>query len=388
MKITSKLTILAMAALCGSLQAATTDPMGGYIIDCPNGSDTRFSLTLYRPAVFEGVVDSVNGNEITFKGTPGFTADEFVYSAGVQTNTYFVLIMTGPTVTDDQDPAFGQPTAASLEGSVFMVTDNGTDSVTVNLAGGSLDDLRTEVDDGTGDSVQVIPYWTLNTLFPEGEGFADSTTFTPAATIFFPDNQSAGINLSSADRFFYYSGSSFGGEGWRKVDGGLSNIFDDELLFTDVSYIVRNESGSDFEMTIAGGVPMTAFRTPINTIASDVPQDNFVGMSVPVDMTLSESRLYESGAFTGSSSFTPVDILYVYDNDVVGQNKSSSASYFYYEGAAFGGPGWRAQGDFNTIYDDVKVLKAGVGFIIRKAGEVAPGSTSWATVAPYLLPED
>jgi len=380
MKIFAKTTWRALAIAPLAAFAATTDPMGGIVVNCPDSSDTRIALPFYRPPVFEGVVNSYSGNVITFSGTPGFAADQFVYEEGVQSNTYFVLVMSGEVDGE------GQPAGASLEGSIFAITGNATDSVTVDLNGGSLSGLQQASVDASGDIVQIIPYWTLNTLFPEGEGFAASSTFTPSAVFMFPDMASAGTDLSTSDIFFYYSGVAAGGEGWRRSGSSPLTKFDDQVLTNEISYIVRNNSGSAFDVMISGSVPMAAYRTPLNTLAADVPQDNAIALNFPVDTTLSESQLFESGAFEGSATFTPADILLVYDNAAVGQNKSSSEVYFYYTGLAAGGPGWRKQGDSPlTIHDNEPVFSAGKGFVIRKGAQPAPQSSIWTAAPPYTV---
>lgn len=360
-------------------QAASTDPVGGILMPLKGNSDTLVGVPFVRERVFEGLIESISGNVITLAGTPGLEVDEYVYAAGVQPDTYYVTIASGPVDGNMQ------PTSASNEGGYYTITDNGTNTLTVDLAGDNLTNVRTNAVDGTGDRVFISSYWTLDTLMPDGSGIHASTTFTPNTKILLPDNDTAGINLAPDQSFFYYSGTAAGGEGWRKQGESPLTKYDDQVLAPDTYFIVRHEIAGDTELVMSGGVAMAAFRSPINVLSEGVEQDNFVFINFPTDTTLAESRLFESGAFTGSPSFTPVDRLLIFDNDTAGINKSASEIYFYYTGVAAGGPGWRKQGDSPlTIHDTTVVFKPGVGAIVRKGGTPSAGTDFWKSAPPYL----
>jgi uncharacterized protein (TIGR02597 family) len=374
------LALLSGAAVfsASTIFAVTTDPVGYVTVAFPADTDTNTAMPLARPAVYSGEINSISGSVITLKGTPSFTASEFVYSSEVQPNYYYAIVTSGAV-----DLA-GQPTSSSLEGSVFPITENDTGAITLDLGGMSLADLDEASVDGIGDTIRIAPYWSLGTLFSDGGSLDPSPSFTPVTSILFADNDSAGINLASSATYFYYSGTAAGGPGWRKVGSAPTIVFDDQPLSPDSYFTVRNSSANPASLVVAGNVPVTAFRTILNSIADNIPQDNFISLAMPTDVTLAESQLVESGAFIGSSSFTPVDTLLVFDSAATGLNKSTSSTFFYYTGTVAGGSGWRKVGSAPTlIFDNDAVLKAGEGFIIRKAAQPSAGSLSWAITPPY-----
>ncbi|MEZ5385125.1 MAG: TIGR02597 family protein [Prosthecobacter sp.] len=99
--------------------------VGFNTITALGNSDTRFSVPLHRPSVYQGLVQSVSSNSITVQGLPDWTANQFVYSAGSQTNTYYVSVGSG-----------------NKEGMYYTITANSEDSgiadtsfVTIDTAG-------------------------------------------------------------------------------------------------------------------------------------------------------------------------------------------------------------------------------------------------------------
>ena len=109
-------------------------------------SDTALSLPMKVPAVFRAAVGSV-GSAITVPGTPNLTDNHFVYSEGVQPQTYYLFFESG-----------------GLAGRHFRITGNTSSTISVadpkgELAGAAADDI-----------VAVHPYWTLATLFSSDQG--------------------------------------------------------------------------------------------------------------------------------------------------------------------------------------------------------------------------
>lgn len=368
--------------LMGAHQAIGLDPKGVMIIPLKGESDTIIGVPLVREKVYEGTVESITGNVITLAGSPAWETDEFVYTGAInETDTYYVIIASGPVDGN------GQPTAASKEGSYYTIIANTSDTLTVELAGDDLSGVATNVSDGVGDLVYIHPYWTLDRLFPGGGGLHQSPSFSPVSSVFLPDLGKAGINLSPHEIYFYYSGSLAGGPGFRRQGASPVQLYDDLPIAPDTYLIVRHTLAEDTELVLNADVCMVAYQTPLNVIASGVDQDNAVYLGFATDTTLSESQLFESGAFQGSTTFAPVDSLLIFNNDAAGINKSPYRIYFYYLGSEFGGPGWRLQGDSpTTIHDDRVVFQLGAGYIIRKSALQGAGSAFWKVAPPYLSP--
>ncbi len=345
----------------------SSDPIGYFSFTAKANSDTLIALPLHRQPVYEGTVSSTTGNVITVTGSPNWTSNQFVYAAGTQTNTYYVLFGSG-----------------TKEGMYYTVTANAASTLTVDLAG---DNLATVV---AGEVVKVIPYWTFGTLFPNQTGIATTTSITGAGAgtlILVPDMDSAGINRASQYAYYYYSGASFGGPGWRRQGGGGTTIRNDDVLLPDSYIMFRNSTASDMKPAMSGSVQMTKFATPIGTVQSNTAQDNPVGLTVASPVTLDQSRLYESGAISGTTSITGAgaELLLVFDNNGTGFNPAASEAYYYYTGSSFGGPGWRKQGGGATnLFGSTQVFQPGRAYIIRKNAAATPATTVWTFTPPYL----
>ena len=410
-----------------SQTTATTDPVGYTALSLPASSDSLISIPFTRPAAFAGSIGSISSNVITTASSPGWTASQYKYVAGTQSNTYYAIIgpnlgtvsgtvtatngstavtatagLSGIVAGDELivnglaynvasvasdtaltlSRAFTGTTASGQtatydhspkEGSYYTVTDNGTNSLTVNLNGDSLSTVA------AGTTVSLIPYWTLSTAFPStdaGTSYIASTgttTRTRQTQILTPDLASAGYNLASAATYYNYNSS------WRLNGADPTVSYDDTILLPTTYFTVRNTSTSALTFTPTGGVLMNRIDTPLDTHSS-VAQDNAVAVPRPTAVALNDLGLITSNAFspsTGSTTRTRVDSLLVYDNTVTGLNKSSSATYYYYNNA------WRLNGGDPTVDYGATTIPYGSGFTIRK-GTVSTGATSfWQNTRNY-----
>lgn len=347
--------------------SVTTDPVGYIATTIPSKSDAFISAPLHRDAVFAGAVTATDVSVLAFDTSSGWSANQFTYASGQQSDHYYIIFRSG-----------------SRRGSYFTIISNTNSSVTVDLNGDSLASVV------PGDQVEIIPYWTLATLFPVGgaNSFPQSSTFTPAASILMPDLTSAGINLSSSASYYYYSGTLQGGPGWRKF-GSPSVIVNDTVLTPDMPFTIRNSTSSAISLYNIGAAPMAGHSSIVGTVSANKAQDNAVALNSAAAVTLANSGLYKSdgsGAILGSSTFTPVDSIFFFDSSATGLNKSSSASYYYYTGTLQGGPGWRKFGAPSVIVDSTVNLEPGQGYVIRKRAQSAPATVDWSFTADYTNP--
>jgi uncharacterized protein (TIGR02597 family) len=241
-----------------------------------------------------------------------------------------------------------------------------------------------------GDTIQIVPYWTLGTLFPNQAGISTTNSISGAGSmtrILVPDQTSAGIDLAATGSYYYYSGTGFTGPGWRRAGAGLTSKRDDDVIVPDSYVIIRQDGvGSNVVATATGSVASSDRRVVIGTIAANTPQDNAIALDVPVPMTLSQSNLYQSGVFVGTTSISGAtgDKLLVFNDASAGINKAAGQAYYYYSGSGFGGPGWRLQGGgFTNIKNDDAVFQPGSGYIIRKEGTTEPNSFVWNIPVNY-----
>jgi len=373
---------LILASLLGAVSAqaqtaVTTTPVGFNTINALGNSDTRFSIPLKRSSVYTGLVQSVSGSVITVQGLPGWTSNQFLYSAGTQPNTYYVTFTTG-----------------NKNGMFYTITANAADSGTTNTTTLTVDTAGDILDNGSGlvigDALSIIPYWTLDTVFPGQAGISTTTSISGAGSltrIFLPDSTSAGVDLASSASYYYYSGTSFGGAGWRRSGGGLTNIKNNDILSPDSYMIIRQDGiSTNAVITIAGGVPSSTRKYIIGTLAANTDQDNAIAVDVPVPLTLAQSNLFESGAFAGTTSISGAtgDKLLVFDDTTAAIDKAAVQSYYYYTGTSFGGPGWRLQGGgLTSIKNNTVVFQPGSGYNIRKQGTASASTVVWTLPLPY-----
>jgi len=331
-----------------SLVAAnvTTEPTGFYKVALLGSSDTFVSLPFARAKAACGLVQSVSGNVVTVKNSPGWSTSQFVYVAVTQPNSYYIYFRNG-----------------AKEGNTYTVTANGTDTLTVNLNGDTLAGLN------ANDRFDVIPYWTLGTVFPGGQGVNISPApGTRTTEVLIPDLSGTGINLSSSKTYYFWTGA------WRQVGQGTL-IKDDDVLLPDAYFIVRHNIAGNTTLTVKGSVLMSKWAVPLAKSPS-TKQDNAAALPRPVPVTLTESALFESGAFAASP--TPgnrTDELLTFDNTITGINKSASSTYYYWNGA------WRRVGAGTADVGTDVAFAPGTGVIIRK--NTGSGTALWLKPPTY-----
>lgn len=359
--------LLPFLAVCAFAQTATTDPVGFVKTEAIGNSDTYVGLSLTRTPAFEGTIASYASGVITVSGTPNWTAGQYVYTKGVQPNHYYVLVMSG-----------------DREGMYYGVTANTTNTLSIDLAGDTPGAALL-----SGIPIQIIPYWTFGTLFPNGQGVNGSAAHAGSARkteILIPDETTAGTDLASSISYYYYTGALGVGPGWRK--GGVSgSLADDDILAPDSYFIIRHNVSTGTSIVNIGSVQMAGFRTVIRTLQSGKSQDNAIALTVAGNLSLDSSRLIQSGAFIGSTSHAASarkDTILVFDNATAGKNKTAAKTYYYYTGALPPGAGWRLAGESDKIINTNEVFIPGNGYIIRKKGTTTPSSTFWSFIPGYL----
>ena len=181
--------------------------------------------------------------------------------------------LSGLSATYDHSP---------YEGRFYQVASNSTGTVTVNLNGDTLNSVA------AGTQVSIVPYWTLNSVFPAsnaGVSFTPTTSlFSPKTQILIPDYFTSGINLSATTIYYFYNdgGSNIG---WRAVGSTTTDRGFDPLL-PDGYMTVRTPSGAPaLPVTFAGSVPTNKLVTTLTTRTSGA-QDNAVALNRPADATI------------------------------------------------------------------------------------------------------
>lgn len=344
--------VLAAASL--QAQTAATDPVGAVAITLKGASDTVVAVPLTPAPTYSGLVASAsagagNAYNISVSGTPGWTNGQF-------SGLFYVRVTSG-----------------TKAGMYYTVTGNTPTQLTLDSAGDNLAGLV------AGDSFKVFRYWTLGTLFPPASAGTAANPLTPStgtasfqrrSVLLLPDNASNGINLSAAGAYFFTSAN-----GWVSAATG-NPAANDTVLWPDSYFIVRQPSDvADASWVCVGNVATSRLMSPLRA-AEATQQDNFVGLARPVDVRLAdlglETAFVES---TGLASFQRKDLLLTFDNSVSAVNKAPTGSYFRFSG------NWYSTANGTPLAND-DVLKAGAGFIIRKAQNPV-GSALWANNPTY-----
>lgn len=324
----------------------SANELGGFLrLNLLGNSDNIISIPFGRAPAISLLVGSTSGNTITVSSSPGWTANQYVYASGTQTNTYFVRFTSGASA-----------------GHIYQITANSANTLTVNLGGNSLSSVA------QNDAFSIEAYWTLNTVFPNGAGVNVSPTVGNRNTeVLIPDMSGTGINLSATKIYFFNAGI------WKQVGQG-STSHNDDVLQPNAFLIVRHNVATNTILTTVGRVISSAIAETLQTQAG-AQQDNSIGLQRSVPVSLNDSGLISSGAFSPSPvPGTRTDELLTFDNSVVARNKSASASYYYWSNA------WRQVGASTNDVGNTQIFQPGVGIIIRKAtNNVSPVWTNSAT---------
>ena len=364
---------LTATAACGLLLSsasaqttATTDPVGAVSLSFLAESDTSLALPFSRGISWEGQIASngLSGFSVTVVGQDPFLDNQFTSEA------HFMRVLTG-----------------ELKGMYFSVLSNSVDSLTVEDLG--LGDLS-EMGLAVGDEISVEKYWTLGSLFPKSSNFPESSdVFNPVALLFQTrtlldgEPSSAGINLPLGKSYLYHDGSQ-GPEGWYEFGNHLDGLKNEKPLAPDNYVVIRNLTDSAVTLNVSGSVMDGSYATILTRIQEGERQDNYIGVTFPVNMSLNESGLATSPAFNKSSDvFNPMDLVFVLKDDEPGQNKPFGKSYLYHDGSQ-GPEGWYEFGNhLDGLKGDVNVFQAGRGVVIRKAAIGGVGNGIWTASPPY-----
>jgi uncharacterized protein (TIGR02597 family) len=319
-------------------QSVQSTPAGFNRLALRGNSDTLLSIPFLRPAAALASVVSVSENTVRVRGANPWSQNQWVYSSGTQSNTYFLSIRSGP-----------------LEGYSFMITGNGADTLTTDPQDGSLQGLN------PGDRIAVSPYWTLGSIFPEGRAVHPSSSpLNRSMELLMPNVAATGINLSMERTYYFWEGA------WRQVGEG-SKIKNDDVILSDMYVIVRHNTSTGTTLTAPGEVLAGYWRLAIRRNINS-RQDNILALPRPASPSLNASGLIESEAIRPSPSpLNRMDELFVFDNSIPGKNKAASATYYYWNGA------WRKVGAGSADFGLAEIFTPGSGFIIRSGAAPSPG---------------
>jgi len=336
---------------------ATTTPVGYVNLTVPASSDTNIGQPLHRPAEL-ATTGTIAGDKINLTAT--LATNQFVYSPPTQRNAYYVLVKT----------------SGIYNGRYFEILSNTANQIVVSQ---NLESLGLS---GT-ISFEVVPFWTLSTLFPSGNGVGTTQDiFEPAGLVQFRTEE-IGTNRAISRNFFHYTGTEEQGTGWYDNDNLSLGRLDDATIDPHTMIRIRNLENTTKTVVISGNVPTFTVQTPVTTASA--PTDNYLSVQYPVDVTLAQSGLAGTAVRSSTDIFEPVDILFVYDDTATGLNKAPTRFFFHYVGTEEQGTGWYDNNDLSLgLQDNNPILKAGRGYVIRKSPGT-PDVSSAQSSLPYTL---
>jgi len=337
--VRSLLALVALTVTLYSQTSVTTTPVGYRTQTLAAGSDTILAPQFQRPSEFAGNISSVltSGSTATLSlASSLLTANVFQYVSGIQPKTYYVLV-----------------TAGNLIGTYFIIVSNSADTITINLDG-----LTASSSDIT--SVEVHPYWTLNTLFPPSDA---NVSFVPSSSsilkrtqLLLPDCSGGGINRAANRTFFYLSSIS----DWVSTTTGSVKA-GDTIIPPDQYLIHRNIGGtpSNLTHTVVGSLVVSQFTTYLSTLNTG-QNDNYISIPRATDYTLSQLGFSDSNFVQSTSKLIAgrKDQLLVYSTTGSGINRAATKTYFKYNGA------WYDTASISSAIDPL--IPAGSALCIRK----------------------
>lgn len=330
-----------VAAFSGSANAENVvylNPVGCLPVKIPAASDAALGAPLSRASEYQGVIQSISGNEITVASAPKWAAGRWVYAQNAQPKTYYMRIDSG-----------------AKEGLVATITASSDSSFTVKLPEGeTLADVSSNASPlapaVAGDSISIVPFWTPATLI---KGVATGTQILRYPT------SKAGINLI-ASTVYTYSGVN-----WMQG----TTVVNDVPFGATEGFVVRNNATKTAQnILISGSVPLAAHRSILQTRAAKTSQDQRFFYNSPIPETL-------ANAFP-TAVLSVGDRLIAYNNLQVGKNKAPSAVLVW------NGTAWK-QGT-STVTNTFK-LQPGASYIFRKnQNPTASTAVVWSDLQSYL----
>ncbi len=340
--------LLSWAGIPANSSAETVSQAVGHdSVTCKEGSDTVISVPFHRPPSFSSLVDgspvvSANSATIPHKAERTLTNNELT------SIPHFLQFTDGGT----------------RSGRVYPVSSHDGGSITIDLSGDNLSGVT------DGDRFQVIPYWTLATIFPPA---TQSTIHvspgklapTRKTRVLFFDRTSSGAGLAP-DRIFFLTD-----DGWFHSDQGFPPA-DDTIIPPGTALVVRHHTGDgDTNFSPHHLVFEGDFSTPLRTRTGG-DQDNTSALVRPVPVRLSDLDL--DSAFSNSSSTAAgsrSDELLVYDNVGTGFNKPPAAVYFKVAGQ------WRLDDGASYPVADSDEIPPSSGILIRKSASASGATIHW-----------
>jgi hypothetical protein len=281
--LSAALTALVMPTALSAQSAAST-PAGCFPVLLQAGADNAIGIPLQRSAGFVGRIHSISGFEITLATSAGWTPNELI-GANAKNEKYFCQIRTG-----------------ALAGATLPIISNDDGSFMISPQSEDITELLSDAQDGTGDVILVIPYWTPESLF--------NYTQVPEKTkLILLESDSTDVCAS----LVYASGL------WTDLHG---NDASSSIIKRGEGLLVCLPANTaDVHLNILGHVPTTPERFVFDAADDNQGKDVFFALSHPEGIALQDAGL----------ELDDRTIIFAYDG-ASGYGGNPAAVYTFYEG--------------------------------------------------------
>lgn len=296
--------LLAGIPLLSYATTVSSDVVGYVKTTVKSYSDLNISVPFVKEIFLSSKISQVENGEILLSHTVG----------NIEAEKYFIHLTTG-----------------ALAGQWFTIIDSTANTIEV------YEDIET-MGALAEDEFSILPFWTLDTLFPDGGNIPKSpNVFLPKSQLLTYNVNADGINISPSNAYIYHSGEQ-GPPGWYDMNN-LSGLKGATILHPGSYITIRNTEDYDINITLAGVVQTNAFANLVKSSSSST-QDNLIPYPYPSAITLSESDLIENEIIRASPNvFLPIDQLLIHNLSNTGYNHAPSTAIIYHDGSQ-GPVGW------------------------------------------------
>lgn len=298
------ISFLAGIPLLSPASTVSSDVVGYLKATVKSQSDLNISVPFVKEIFLNSRISQVQDGDILSSHTVG----------NIEAWKYFIHLTTG-----------------ALAGQWFTIIDSTADTIKV------AEDIE-QMGARSEDEFSILPFWTLDTLLPNGGNIAKSpNVYSPTSQLLTYDVNADGINISPSNSYIYHSGEQ-GPDGWYDVND-LSGLKGNVILHPGSYITIRNTENEDITITLAGTVQTDAFANFVKSSSSS-KQDNLIPYPYCSAITLDDSNLYENGIIRASPNVhSPNDLLLIHNPTHTGYNIAPSVALIYHDGS-HGSPGW------------------------------------------------
>jgi uncharacterized protein (TIGR02597 family) len=306
--ILSAAAALAVSSPMLNAQTAASKPVGVRTVNLVNSQFNLLGVNLTQPIGVAGTIDTVSGTTLTDNEAT------FTTAYATPSTKLLLKLLSGPN-----------------EGVVQEITSFTATTVTTAQNISSLVAVGTKYEVRKVDTVESVFGASASSALQSGSS-------TTADLVYIPDG-------AGGFKIIFNSSGGLVGAGWRQVGAGSADSKDVSILYTDSVYVLRRG--------VTGSLTFTGHVIPTKTTVGLEAGFNYVALSLPVGVTLSDSGL-QAGLTAGSS--TTADKVYI-------PNGTGGFNIYFVSSGGLVGAGWRQIGGGSA---DASASVLTSGFIVQK----------------------